>query len=367
MILETLAAALVTVHFAVPLAYYAYLRRVLAKSSKVVQSSYSPNVAVILPTYNEAEIIVERLENLRLQDYPKALMQVLVVDSSRDGTSGIVENWLGTKCDGPRFRLIREEERTGKLHALEVALNQVPQESEIVVFTDADVHWESDALEKVIAYFGDPGIGAVTARITYARTKESSLANIYREYYNTIRVAESKIHSTPVHNGPLLAVRRELLFRIGFPMFVGADDSALASVIAFMGYRAIEADDVTVQEPIRGNQILRSIRRAQHLLLNFLTTKRYAKKNGLYRKSAFDGIWTIEWWLHVINPWLLWTSSAFLVLSVFFWGSILSLALLTIGLAAMTVATFRTWILSQAYLAAACVRNLWTKDIFWNR
>jgi hypothetical protein len=50
--------------------------------------------------------------------------------------------------------------------------------------------------------------------------------------------AESKIHiSTPIHNGALVAFRKQLLDRIGgLPTYTGNDDSTPATLIAFSGH-----------------------------------------------------------------------------------------------------------------------------------
>jgi glycosyltransferase involved in cell wall biosynthesis len=329
-------------------------------------ANFKPKVTVILPTYDEADIIEQRLENLQQQDYPKELMEVLIVDSSDDETASIVKKWVRREND-MNLKLIREAERRGKIHALELALKYISPDCEVIVFTDADVFWHPEALSKVVSYLSDHSVGASTASIVYTDIENSFLEDAYRDYYNIIRVAESKVHSTPIHNGPLLAIKAELLRSAGLPTFPGSDDSAFGSFVAFNGYRAVQADDIIIKEPIRGNQVLRKIRRAQHLLINFLTTKRYAKKRGLYRKSLFDRIWRMEWYFHVVNPWLLMVSIAFFLIDVTLFKSLISMVLLSIGLAFLALKTFRMWFLQQLYLTVAAIRNLWTKDVMWKK
>jgi cellulose synthase/poly-beta-1,6-N-acetylglucosamine synthase-like glycosyltransferase len=245
------------------------------------------------------------------------------------------------------------------------SLKYVSSESSIVVFTDADAFWEPDALNKATTYFADPSVGAVTLNITYSGDKV--FENTYRDYYNIIRVAESKIYATPVHNGPFLAIRTELLRKFGLPAFPGSDDSSFGSYIALLGFRAIQVDNVAVKELVRGSQFRRKVRRAQHLLLNFLKTKQYAKKLGVYRHTKpFEKVWKIEWWLHVINPWLLIICAILLAMSTFY-GSFTALILLGIGLMLLALRAYRTWILQQFYLIIAAVRNLWTKEITWSK
>jgi len=366
-ILDWLVAALIGIHFGIPLIYFAYFRNIAKKPWDIkIDDKYRPMITVILPTYNESEIIKERLDNLDQQEYPRSRMEVIVVDCSNDGTADIVEKWFTTTMD-PDLKILKEKARGGKLHALEAAIEHVSEDCKVVVFTDADAFWEHDALARATNYLADPHVGAITASITYRSPKNRFLENTYRNYYNVVRVGESKVHSTPVHNGPFLAIKWDLLREAGLPTFVGSDDSAFGSSIAFRGYRALQVDDIIVEEPVRGNQVLRRIRRAQHLLLNFHKTKGYMKAKRLYRKSSFDNIWKLEWWLHVINPWLLLISILFLLIDVMWFKSLIGLVLLATGLTFLVWKTFRMWILQQLYLIAAATRNLWTKAAVWKK
>ncbi len=367
--LDLLALALAGIHFGVPLLYYSYLkRRYLNKPWNIkIDENYKPKVTVIVPTYKEAKFIWSKLDNLYAQEYPKSLIEVIVVDSkSDDGTVDLVKEWA-SKHLGFNIRLIEEDRRYGKFHALQTALREVDPSSKVIVFTDADAFWERNALNNALSYFADPSVGSVTGSIVYITPINGGkyLENTYREFYNMVRVAESRKYATPVHNGPFLAIRTSLLRRFGLPDFPGSDDSAFGSFIAFAGYRAIQVSDVIVKEPVRGNQLYRKVRRAQHLLLSFLKTKQYVKKLGVYmRTKPFERIWKVEWWLHVINPWLLIVCAALLVMGAFY-GSFTALMLLGVGLMLLTLKAYRTWVLQQLYLVIAAIRNLWTREIAW--
>jgi cellulose synthase/poly-beta-1,6-N-acetylglucosamine synthase-like glycosyltransferase len=365
--LELIALILAGIHFGIPLTYYYYAKtRWLPKPWNIkIDENYRPKVTIIIPTYNEAKFIWNRLNDIYAQNYPKNLIEVIVIDSSsNDGTTDLVKKWASEHKDID-LKLIEERERRGKFFAVLESLKYVSSESSIVVFTDADAFWESEALNKATKYFADPSVGAVTLSITYSDSK--TFENIYRNFYNIIRIAESKLYATPVHNGPFLAIRTELIRKFGLPTFPGSDDSSFGSYIALLGFRAIQVDNVAVKEPVRGRQFYRKVRRAQHLLLNFLKTKQYAKKLGVYKYTkSFERIWGMEWWLHVINPWLL-IVCMFLLVSGAFHASLTALILLGIGLILLMLKVYRTWVLQQLYLIIAAVRNLWTRGITWSK
>ncbi|MEZ0394617.1 MAG: glycosyltransferase family 2 protein [Desulfurococcaceae archaeon] len=365
MILEIAALALAGAHFGVPLLYYFYLkRRYLGRPWGIgIDGNYRPKVTVVVPTYNEAELIRDRLDNVYAQDYPRALMEIIVVDSaSRDGTAELVRRWASEHGDVD-LKLIEEPERRGKSVALNTALRHAT--GEVVVIADVDARWPSkDTLGEAVKWFSDPRVGAVSCLKEPAGEGPAGVEGGYRQYYNVLRLAESRAWSTPIFHGELAAFRRELLERIGgFPEDIGADDSHTATRIALMGYRAIIPEDVVAVErvPARGYHAWR-IRRAQHLLQHF------ARSLGLARGApgGFRGFLVAEAYLHLVNPWLLALAAALLLASAAA-GSPAAAALLLAGLALLALRPYRAWVAAQAYLLAAALRNLWTKEIAWEK
>jgi cellulose synthase/poly-beta-1,6-N-acetylglucosamine synthase-like glycosyltransferase len=94
--LTTAALALALTHFATPLAYYTYLKiNWLNKPWNINRDpNYKPKVSVIVPTYNEAKFIEKKLEDIARQNYPKELLEIIVIDSaSTDGTAELARRW----------------------------------------------------------------------------------------------------------------------------------------------------------------------------------------------------------------------------------------------------------------------------------
>ena len=366
-LLDIIALTLLFLHFSVALAYYRYLKGYKDKSWRLkIDKEYRPYVTTIVPTHNEGQVIERRLDNLANQEYPKDKQRIIVVDSaSTDNTALIVEEWLRAN-PSVNGTLISEPERNGKFKALQKAMTVVEPTSVAVILTDADALWDPTALSEVTSFLADPEVGSVTGNIKYVNDSGALSEDTYRDYYNTVRVAESKIHSTPIHNGPLLAIRNGFLCKIVFSSYLGSDDCTLGSLVAFAGYRAIQADTAAVREFVR-NRLRGKIRRSVGVLRTFHHTKKYAKKMHVYVRSKFEIVWRMQWWLNVVNPWILFAGIILLVSEVVISGSLLASAVLLIGLLSLGLKMFRTWMLQQVYLVLGALRNLWTDDAIWNR
>jgi len=366
-LLDFLALGLAAIHFGVPLTYYLYLRkRWLPKPWDIRwDPGYAPKVAVIVPTYNEAELIEGKLDNIYGQDYPRDRLEVIVVDSaSTDGTPERMRRWAERHPD-IRLILVEEPVRRGKAYALNEALKRVPPDAEVVVITDADSLWPSTStLAEAVKWFAGPSVGAVSCVKLPESPGAAGVEEGYRGFYNVVRLAESKAWATPIFHGELAAFRRSLLEKVGgFPTDIGSDDSYTATRIALMGFRSIVPEDVVCVEavPSRGYHTWR-IRRAQHLVQHFAKTLR----EGFKAPNRFRPILYAEIFLHLANPWILLASAALLLASAAM-GSVLAAALLALGAALLLFKPYRTWIATQIYLLAASVRNLRTKEIAWEK
>jgi len=361
-ILEVIIIILCTIHFAAPLTYYVYMKTFLKKPWNVkLDSNYKPKVTVILPTYNEKEIIEKKLKNFQSQDYPHDLIETIVIDSaSTNGTPENIEKWVKKHKD-LKIILIREKERKGKAHALNNALKHAA--GEIVIIADADAMWPNNAITEAVKWLADPTIGAVSCLKKPEQKGPAEIEQGYRKYYNTLRISESKAWSTPIFHGELAAYRKELLDEIGgFPEHIGADDSHSAVKIALLGYRTITPETLWCTEavPRKGYHLWR-IRRAQHLIQHFLKTR---TNNKIPKK--FKTILHMETFLHVVNPWLLLFIAVLLPVCAIK-GSTLSKIFLVSGVALLMVKSYRTWITQQMHLITASVRNLKTKEIVWRK
>ena len=363
-ILLLVALALAITHFTVPLAYYFYLKRFFKGSFEPMhRGGDKPLISIVIPTYNEAGLIREKLDNIYEQSYPREKIEVVIMDSgSSDGTAEIAEEWARAHRD-INLRIIREPLRRGKAYALNEALKHVS--GEIIVITDADSKWVNrDALERVVAYMSDPGIGALSCVKIPEKRNSPVVESVYRDFYNIVRVAESRVYSTPVFHGELAAFKKSVLREIGgFPTDIGSDDSHTATLVAVRGLRAVVAEDIICSESIpRVNYFLWRIRRAQHLIQHF------AKSLKLLRRAPerFRFVLGAEIYLHLFNPWILFSATVLLVV-LSLRGYALAMITLILGLLLLVYKPYRTWVATQLFLVIAAIRNLWSREIVWEK
>jgi len=370
-IIFAVAALFGAIHFATPLAYYMHLRRYLRRSWNLqLDSSYIPKTTVMIPTFNESGLIEARLDNIKMQLFPKEKLDVIVIDSgSTDGTAERVKSW-STENPDLKITLIREPVRKGKAQALNSGLGQAT--GDVVVMTDADARWDKVSLRNAVSYFSDTKVGAVTGikEPIFQSGGGKSIELAYRRSYNAVRIAESKIHSTPIFNGELSAFKKDLLDEIGgFQTSIGADDSHAAALVSLSGFRSIAVPDVPVFEFAPNSwfgYVKWKKRRALHLIQHFKAIARRIRA----APPRFRSILEIEIFLHVLNPWFLVAAVASFAASVLTMGFSLYHLTLILSLGATQFAggsrkALRTWVVDQLILVYASVSGLFSSELVW--
>jgi cellulose synthase/poly-beta-1,6-N-acetylglucosamine synthase-like glycosyltransferase len=375
--IDALALTLGLTHFTIPLVYYYHLTtRLNDPWGLTLTPTPKPKISLIIPTYLESTLIKQKLDDIKAQDYPTEKMEVVVVDSaSEDGTPEKVREWIKTHPGYP-IKLIEEDERKGKAHALNRALRHTDGASQIAVTTDVDCRWEKNALGEAIKYFSDPTVGAVTCVKSPATPGPDSRVppneERYRDYNTKVRIAESKIHSTPIFHGELAAYRIDALQKIGgFREDIGADDSHTAALLALDGYRSICAPETHVTELVPSDPKTRlawRTRRAQHLIQHFQKVWRKPKN-----PRSLARVINIEAFLHLYNPLILLSSTTALLISLFTERLTPINTLITASIAITLLLppprdTLLTWTTKQITLIIALIRNsLIGPDIIWKK
>lgn len=174
------------------------------------KADIEPKVTVLIAAFNEEREIEHTILNKLAQDYPPDRLEVIVVsDGSTDRTDAIVRRLA--EHDGGRLRFLRQEPRQGKTQALNMAVNHAS--GDILVFSDANSVYASDAIRRLVRDFADPSVGYVTGQMVYTNPDGSGIgegSGAYMRYENLLRVLETRLNSVAGVDGGIDAVRREL-------------------------------------------------------------------------------------------------------------------------------------------------------------
>lgn len=186
---------------------FLWILSTIAPAAKIKKGNILPQVTMIISCYNEEKVLPEKLANSFALDYPKNLLEIIVVsDESSDRTDEIA---LAHHAQG--VKLIRQEGRLGKTMGLNLAVPQA--KGEIIVFSDANAMYHTDAIKKLVENFADPTVGYVVGEAQYidpGQTSAGSNEDTYWQYEIFIKTMESRIHSMVGGDGAIYAVRKEL-------------------------------------------------------------------------------------------------------------------------------------------------------------
>jgi biofilm PGA synthesis N-glycosyltransferase PgaC len=104
-----------------------------------------PGVTLLVPAYNEEQVIGTCVEAALAADYPS--LEILVLDDG--STDGTVAAAVAAANGDERCRVLRDPVNRGKADRLNIGLREARHE--IVAVTDADTHVHPDALKRIVA------------------------------------------------------------------------------------------------------------------------------------------------------------------------------------------------------------------------
>jgi len=171
----------------------------------------SKRVSIMIPAFNEENGIASTIKSALNLDYPKNLLEIIVVDDgSKDRTYEIAKRFEKDK----RVKVYKKL-NGGKASALNFALKKA--RGEIVVSMDADTFAKPDSLKKMVAYFKDNRVMCVAPSMGVYKPKSIWGRILQIEYYMGVFLRKSfasmnAIHVTP---GAFSAYRRRFFEKYG--------------------------------------------------------------------------------------------------------------------------------------------------------
>jgi cellulose synthase/poly-beta-1,6-N-acetylglucosamine synthase-like glycosyltransferase len=203
-----------------------------------------PRVSMIVAAYNEAAGIRIKLDNVLSLDYPADRFEVVIAsDGSDDETVAIVSQYTDQ-----RVKLLSLP-RQGKARALNAAV--AAASGEILVFSDANSLYASDAIRALVRKFADSAVGGVAGNQRYVSEDSAGLSGDgERSYWSLdrkLKVFQSQAGNAISATGAIYAIRRSLFQPV--PDGV-TDDFVTSTRVIAQGFRLVFAPEAVAYEPV---------------------------------------------------------------------------------------------------------------------
>lgn len=235
----------------------------LRPAPPVRKADITPEVTLLLVVRDEEAHLEEKLRNAAGLDYPRERLEVLVVsDGSTDRTEAIAAGFAGAGVE-----LLALPEPRGKAAALNEAVPRA--RGEILVFTDARQPLAPDAVRRLVAYFADLTVGAVSGELHLLAPSGAPAEGLglYWRYEKLVRRAESRFDSTVGVTGALYALRKELFVPLD-PRTI-LDDVAIPMEVVLAGSRVLFAPEARAWDRIAESPAREYRRKVRTLAGNF--------------------------------------------------------------------------------------------------
>lgn len=225
-------AAVFYAYFGYPLILW-LIARFISNKQALPHTTKLPSVSLIISAYNEEDVIEEKILNSLSLDYPKELLEIIVVsDGSTDHT-----NEIAIKYSNEGVILQVYEGRIGKTACLNQAVPKCI--SDIIIFSDANSMYDESAVKQLVKHFQLPDVALVTGRTKYLSGSESAVTGstgFYTKLETVTKRLESELGSCIGADGAIFAIRKEFYKPLSS---YDINDLVIPLRILKSGYRAV--------------------------------------------------------------------------------------------------------------------------------
>jgi cellulose synthase/poly-beta-1,6-N-acetylglucosamine synthase-like glycosyltransferase len=224
-----------------PFLFYPLILRALPTRPETPVPGPPPSASLLFCAYNEADAMPEKLANLAMLKRRYPTLELLAFDDgSSDGTGDLIAAQDGL------VTLIRGPGRSGKAHGMKQLAARA--RGDILIFTDANVLLDADAIDHLLARYADPDVGGVLGSLHYIGADESATASVGSLYWRIeerLKDEESRTGNVLGADGSIFSIRRSL-----YPDFPDSvlDDLTVSMAVIFAGKRLVKAKDVIARE-----------------------------------------------------------------------------------------------------------------------
>jgi cellulose synthase/poly-beta-1,6-N-acetylglucosamine synthase-like glycosyltransferase/peptidoglycan/xylan/chitin deacetylase (PgdA/CDA1 family) len=272
------------------------------------RESYQPNVAVLIPAYNEEKVIERTIRAALASHYPK-LRVIVIDDGSSDRTLEIARETVIAQRASDRV-LILTKPNSGKAEALNFGLEHL-REEEIFVGIDADTVIARDAISRLVPHFLDPKVGAVAGNAKVGNrmnlwTRWQALEYITSQNFE--RRALNVLGAVSVVPGAIGAWRTSAVREAGgYHIDTVAEDADLTIALLQRGYR-VEYEDMALaytEAPANAKSLMRQRFRWSFGILQSMWKHRAAfGRKGVLGWIALPNIVIFQILLPVVSPFI---------------------------------------------------------------
>jgi len=203
--------------------------------------AFEPEVTLVVPAYNEADILEAKIQNCLAQDYPTRKLHLLFITDGSDDHSGTV------LARFPAVRHLHQPQRAGKAMAENRAIRHV--QTPFVVFTDCNTLLNPEAVRTLVRHYADPAVGAVSGekRVQADGSSAGAGEGLYWRYESLLKRCDSDIRSLMGAAGELVSFRTSLFKPLEADTIL--DDFIQSMRIVEAGYRVVYEPDAYAMEP----------------------------------------------------------------------------------------------------------------------
>ena len=268
------------------------------KKPKYTKTQLLPSVSILISAFNEEKVIAERIENISRLEYDFKIVEVLVgSDCSIDRTVEIL-NEMGKKFNWLKVKEFNN--RRGKASVL----NDLASESknDILVFTDANTKFNTDALIKLVGQFDNEKTGGVCGRLILdepaGKFDQINREKLYWKYETFLKKYEGLLGILIAANGGIFAIRKKLFKK--FPEKVAVTDDLYQTLaVLSQGFRFYYSFNSVATEDISEELKTEIKRKIRFAATNFQTLKLF--KGLLFNKNI---LLSYAFWSHKVLRWI---------------------------------------------------------------
>jgi cellulose synthase/poly-beta-1,6-N-acetylglucosamine synthase-like glycosyltransferase len=225
-----------------------------------------PTVTITVPVYNAVASIRTTLTHLLDVDYPRELVQLLVLsDASDDGTDDVVREFAVRGIE-----LLRSSARLGKTAAENAAVSAA--RGELIINVDATITVPASSLKHLVRAFDDPTVGVASGcdvSIGAGDRVGTKAESGYTSYEMWLRDLETKVGSIVGASGCFYGIRRRIRAEALPPEL--SWDFASTLVAKQQGYRSVSVPNAVCFVP-RAADVQVEFRRKTRTMARGLST-----------------------------------------------------------------------------------------------